>query len=131
MQMGRTNELRAVIQSKLLTLRDDFTSIEANAIAYGIVDPRVTFPHIIFDFPSMDPTDMGREDFTLDVHIWTKDQELAFDLKDAIVDMFSFSNDPQDSILPTFYLQSAGDVEDPDKEICHLVVRLQAQNYKR
>ena len=131
--MGRNSELRKVIKARLMTLILDpqFTGIEESGIAFRRVDPKVAFPHIVFDFPTMSPNDEGREDFVLDVHIWTRDQWLAYELQEAVVDLFSFYNAPQDTILPTFYLTSAGEVDDPDKNICHLVVRLQAQNYER
>lgn len=129
--MERSNTLRKVIQAKLLTLGTAFPEIAVDRISYGSRAPINMFPHLVFEFTTMTPTDMGREDYVLDVHIWTKDMELALNLQDAIVDLFSFSNDPQETILPTFYLTSAGQLEDPDKTIIHIVVRLETQNYRR
>jgi len=127
----RTNQLREVIKDKLEHLRDNFPEIKSDGIAYGQVSTSVMYPHVVYDFSDMDPMDMGREDLTLDVHVWTKDRAQSFDIIDEVVDLLSFSNDPQPYILPTFYFTSAGTIDDPDKSICHAVVRFQVQNYRR
>lgn len=129
--MSRTNELRKVIQSYLETLRDAYPSITSKSITYLRADPTAMYPHIVYDFSGTDPTDMGREDYTLDINIFDKNQVQALDIADSIVDLFSFENAPQETILPTFYLTSVGNIEDPDKTICHTVVRFDVQNYQR
>ena len=128
--MGRTNDIRKVIKAHLDTLKTTH-GIAENGVSYRLADPDAVFPHIVFNFTTETPMDMGREDYTLDIDIWTKDEEKALDLQDAVVDLFSFKNDPQTTILPTFYFTSAGQVEDPDKTICHYVVRFDTQNYRR
>lgn len=127
-----TNELRRIIIDRLNDIKTTYGITE---IGYKQVQDDALFPHLVVDFTSMTPTDLGREDYLLDVHIWTKDNEQAFDIQDAIRSMFRFWNAPNELvdqiILPTFYEMSAGQIDDPDKTICHLVMRAQCQVYKR
>lgn len=126
--MARTNTLRALIVQRLETLTTPYGIEE---ISFRRASDDLMYPHIVFDFVSVTPTDMEREDTVLDIHIWTKDQAVAYNLKDAVIDLFSFSNLPQETILPTFYFTSAGSIDDPDKSICHEVVRFSVQNFER
>jgi hypothetical protein len=74
---------------------------------------------------------MGREDYLIDIHIWDRSdhQARAFNILDAISKALAFDNTPGDVILPTFYEQSVGQIDDPDKTLVHLVYRAQAQVY--
>lgn len=129
--MARTNELRALIETRLGPIKTTY-NLADNAITYRVASDKTMFPHIVFYLDSMTPTDMGREDYVLDVDIWTKgDQTTAADIADSVVDLLSFRNDPQQNILPTIYLTSVGNIEDPDKTLCHTVVRFDVQNYRR
>ena len=125
--MAMTNELRRVIIARLNNIKTQYGISE---IGYRLVQDEQMFPHLVVDFPSVSPTDMGREDFLMDIHIWSKDNAEAFDIMDAVRDLFSFWNSPQDTILPTFYEMSGGQVDDPDKTVIHLVLRCSGQVYK-
>lgn len=125
--MAMTNELRRVIIARLNNIKTQYGISE---IGYRLVQDEQMFPHLVVDFPSVSPTDMGREDFLMDIHIWSKDNAVAFDIMDAVRDLFSFWNSPQDTILPTFYEMSGGQVDDPDKTVIHLVLRCSGQAYK-
>lgn len=125
--MAMTNDLRLVIQNRLNSIKTEYGLTE---VSYRVATNDQIFPHIVYDFTTITPTDMGREDFLLDVHIWTKDQYAAFNIMDACRDLFMFWNAPNESILPTFFEMSAGSVDDPDKSIVHLVLRLQVQVYE-
>lgn len=125
--MAMINDLRLVIQSRLNSIKTEYGLTE---VSYRIAQNDQIFPHIVYDFTTITPTDMGREDFLLDVHIWAKDQYAAFNILDACRDLFMFWNAPNENILPTFYEQSAGSIDDPDKSIVHLVLRLQVQVYE-
>ena len=125
--MAMTNDLRLVIQNRLNSIKTEYGLTE---VSYRVATNDQMFPHIVYDFTTITPTDMGREDFLLDVHIWTKDQYTAFNIMDACRDLFMFWNAPNESILPTFFEMSAGSVDDPDKSIVHLVLRLQVQVYE-
>ena len=127
-----TNELRKIIMDRLSTIKRIYGITE---IGYRQVQDDALYPHIVVDFTGMSPTDMGREDFLLDVHIWSKDNEQAFDIMDAVRTLFAFWNAPEhledQTIYPTFYEMSGGQVEDPDKTIIHLVLRAQGQVYNK
>ena len=125
--MAMINDLRLVIQNKLNSIKTEYGLTE---VSYRVAMNDQMFPHIVYDFTTITPTDMGREDFLLDVHIWTKDQYAAFNILDACRDLLMFWNAPNESILPTFFEMSAGSVDDPDKSIVHLVLRLQVQVYE-
>lgn len=127
-----TNELRQIIMARLNTIKDTQGLTE---IGYMQVDNEHLFPHIVVDFTGMSPTDMGRQDFLMDVHIWAKNTEKAFDIMDAVRGLFCFWNAPDkltgQTIYPTFYEMSGGQVEDPDKTLVHLVLRAQGQVYPK
>lgn len=125
----KTNTLRALIQTKLLTLKDTFSIQE---VSYRVASNDQIFPHIVYDFTSITPSDMGREDYLIDIHIWDRSdhQARAFNILDAISQVLAFDNAPGEVILPTFYEQSVGQIDDPDKTLVHLVYRAQAQVYE-
>lgn len=125
--MGMINELRQIVESRLNSIKTEYGIVE---ISYRIAKRDQMYPHIVFDITDITPTDMGRSDILLDVHIWGKDQVVCFNIMDAVLDLFAFKNTPNENILPTFYEASGGSIEDPDKSLIHLVVRIQGQVYK-
>jgi len=124
----QTNELRRVIESRLNSIKTQFNISE---ISYGLATPEAMYPHIVYDLTGITPRDQGRHDYNIDVHVWTKDRFTAFAIGDTVADLFSYVNSPQETILPTFYETTVFQVEDPDTSICHVVVRLEGQNYKK
>ena len=129
--MAMTNYLRQIIISRLNDIK---TTHGITEIGYRQVQDDNLFPHLVVDFTSMTPTDIGREDYLIDIHIWSKDNKVAFDIQDDIREMFRFWNAPNEltnqTILPTFYEMSGGQIDDPDKTLCHLVMRIQAQVFE-
>lgn len=127
-----TNELRKIIISRISTLQTLYGLTE---VGYRQVQDDSLYPHIVVDFTSVTPTDMGREDFLADVHIWTKDNYQAFEIQDAVRNLFKFWNAPayinNQTIYATFYEESSGQIDDPDKTVCHLVMRFQAQVFNK
>ena len=126
-----TNELRQIIISRLGTIQEEHGITE---IGYRQVQDENMYPHIVVDFTGMTPTDMGREDFLMDVHIWAKSNEQAFDIMDDVRKLFRFWNAPETvdgEIWATFYEMSGGQIDDPDKTIIHLVLRAQGQVYEK
>ena len=128
--MAMINDLQLIVQTKLNSIK---TTYGIQEISYRIAKRDQMFPHIVFEFTDITPTDMGRSDFLLDIHIWGKDQYTCFNIMDAVRDLFAFWNAPgaytDQTILPTFYEMSGGSIDDPDKSIIHLVVRIQGQVY--
>ena len=125
--MAMINDTRFLIQDRLNAIKTEYGIKE---ISYRIAKNDKLWPHIVYDFTDISPTDMGRSDFTLDIHIWGKDQENCFDIMDAVRDLLTFWNYPTQSVLPTFYEMSGGSIEDPDKSIVHLVLMYQVQVFE-
>lgn len=127
-----TNELRKIVLARLGTIAQAHGITD---IGYARVKDDSLFPHLILDISSVTPTDMGRLDFLMDVHIWAKDAAAAFDIQDDVRRLFRFWNAPDkipnQTIYPTFYEVSAGQMEDPDKTLVHLVLRMQGQVYDK
>ena len=124
----RTNELRRVIEARLQDIKQTYGVAE---VSHRLASEDAMFPHIVWDINRIEPTDLGREDYEVDVHIWTKsDIYKAYEIADAVAATFRFANIPQATILPTFYETNTMKVEDPDKTIVHLVVRIEGQAYE-
>ena len=123
-----SNYLRQTVISRLNSIKTTYGIAE---ISYRVADHEDLFPHLVVDFTTISPTDMGREDYLMDIHIWTKDTFQAFEIMDAVRNLFQFYNAPDENILPTFYELSGGQLEDPDKKLCHLVLRAQVQVYEK
>lgn len=131
------NDVRRIVQNRLNSIK---TTYGIREVSYRLASDAKMFPHIVYDFVAISPTDMGRTDFTLDIHIWAKNtadgtgQTNAFEIMDSIRDLFAFWNAPDvltsQDVLPTFYETSGGQIEDPDKTIIHLVLRYEGQTYE-
>lgn len=124
----QTNKLRALVEARLNGIKTAFNIAE---ISYREATDDALFPHLVFLFSNIAPTDHGREDYTLDVHVWAKDNHTAWEIGDTVAGLFTYYNAPGPDILPTFYEANVGQVEDTDHDIAHVVVRIQAQTYTR
>ncbi len=117
------NKLRGLIQSKLKTICDN--------VYYYLADEHRMYPHIVFNLSRSMKYDFARDDVTLDVDIYTKDEENAQDLADSVESMFNNLNDPQSTLLPTFFVERITSVADADKDIRHKSIEITIQNYER
>lgn len=122
----RTNDLREVVRDRLETIKPRFG---INNIYYKEAEKDALYPHLVFSYAGDDISDFFRKDYIVDIDVWTKDQMLTTNIADEIEDLFCNFNNPKESILPTFFLQTKQFIDDPDKTICHEVVRLQCQLY--
>ena len=120
------NDLRALISQKLNSIK---TTYGIKDIGYRVASDQKLFPHIVWNITGIYPTDMGRQDFTIDIDVWGKSESVVFNIMDALVDLLAFSNDPNQKILPTFFDVNRGTVDDPDKTLVHGVVRASCQVY--
>ena len=127
--MAMTNYLRLLIDARLNSIKTEYGIAD---IGYRLASDQKEnmFPHIVWDITTTQPTDMGRNDYLLDFHVWDRVEGTVFAIMDAIRDLFMFRNDPTAQILPTFYELSGGTVDDPDKTLVHGVVRFQCQVYE-
>lgn len=123
--MARTNDLKKLIQEKLLTLTPNVYHKQARDDAL--------YPHIVFTLKEIDLGDISRQDYILEVDVWDKGTSTTRvdDLADSVEDLFHTENLPQENILPTFYKINRRDISDPDKSIEHRLIRFQIQNYVR
>ena len=125
--MAMINDLRTLIELRLNSIKTEYGIRE---IGYRLASDQKLYPHVVWDITTMTPADMGRSDVLLDFHVWGKEEAAVFEIMDAIKDLLMFRNDPQETILPTFYEMSEGTIEDPDKTLVHGVVRVQCQVYE-
>lgn len=125
--MSRTNDLRKLIREKLRTVDG------VKEVYYEIAQSDALYPHVVFEFSNVDLSDLNRQDYMIEVHVWDKgyDASVAERISDEIEDIFNGPNLPQDNILPTFYLEGRMILEDEDKKIRHRVLQFVSQNYER
>ena len=100
-------------------------------VYYYLVDEGAMYPHIVFNLARQTKLDFARDDVTLDVEVYSKDEEEAQNLADAVETMFNNLNDPQNTLLPTFFVESIKQVPESDKSIRHKTVEITVQNYER
>lgn len=122
-----TNDLRTLIDTKLNSIK---TAYGIKDIGYRRASDQKMYPHVVWNILTRDPLDMGRHDFLIEIDVWGKEEAVVFNIIDAIVLMFQFSNDPTENILPTFFDVRSGTVEDPDKTLVHGIVRVDCQLYE-
>lgn len=121
----KTNALKKLIQTKLKTLTSN--------VYFEIATDNAMYPHIVFNFDSINLGDLSRQDYMLNIDIWDKgNNSTAIDqLADQVEALLQAQNLPQTTILPTFYLVDRRSILDEDKQIKHRLVRFQVQNYVR
>ena len=120
------NELRKLVKGKLYTL--------CQYVYYYLADKDAMYPHIVLTLSRASNYDIARDDVTIDVEIYAKGANAeaeAQDLADAVEAMFNALNDPQEQLLPTFFVESIKQVPESDKSIRHKTVEITAQNYER
>lgn len=123
--MSKTKDLRKVIQGYLLTVCDN--------VFYETEPASKMYPHIVWNIRRIDLGDLHRDDLILDVDLWDRssDSQNIDDLADSVEALFNNNNDPQETILPTFFRIDRKNVLDNDKMIKHRVLSFQIQNYVR
>jgi len=121
----RTNELKKFLQTKLKTI--------TNKVYYEQADDGALYPHIVFNFRTIDLGDLSRQDYILEIDLWDKglDTNAIDKMADDVENLLQGQNLPQTGILPTFYLYDRKSILDSDKDIKHRLIRFQIQNYVR
>lgn len=121
------NDLRLLIETRLNSIKTTYGIAD---IGYRLASDQKVYPHVVWEFTDITPADMGRSDVLIDIDVWGKDEVTVFEIMEAIRELFQFKNLPNEQILPTFYDQSSGTVEDTDKTLIHGIVRMQCQVYE-
>lgn len=123
--MSRTNNLRKIVQKKLKSICENTYYEEAS-------DENM-YPHIVFTISTINTGDITRADYNIDIDVWdkTEDAKAIEEIADEIENAFNNKNEPQESILPTFYLIDRKSIKDEDKKIRHRLIRVLAENYER
>lgn len=121
--MSKTNDLRKLVQEKLIHITD--------RVYYKIADDKAIYPHIVHEIERVNFTAEHRDDVSVVVDVWAKSVSEANELADSVENVFNRENLPQDTILPTFFLESRVDVGDEDKSISHIQIAFTVQNYER
>lgn len=125
----RTNNLRKLVRSMLGEVTDKHGIKE---IYYELANDDKMYPHIIFSFDNINTGDLYRHDLSLVIDIYDKADSayLVEQIADDVEDMFNAINLPQETILPTFYLEARRSVPDEDKKIRHRQIEVIIQNYE-
>lgn len=121
--ISKTNELRKLIHTQLKTITAD--------VYYKKADDDAIYPHIVHALERTNLIAEHRDDVTLVVDVWTKSVSKALEMADSVERVLDRENLPQDTILPTFFLETKIDVKDEDKSISHIQLTFNVQNYER
>ena len=121
-----TNALRELIASRLNTT--------TGATWYRLATDKSHYPYKVYDLGPMVFRHAGRYDYTLTVDIYDRHADLDHTaieaLADQVQDLFLEQvNLPQQTILPTFWLEDRQPVDDPDVELQRIQLRFTVQVY--
>lgn len=121
--MSKTKSLRKLITEKLRTVPGD--------VYHRIAPADAAYPYKTFRLSAVGFTD-ARDDQELEVDIWDRslDPKTAEEIADQVEEMFSDTNLPAPPIYPTFFRESRNPLDDPDKNLQHILLRFLVQLYK-
>lgn len=121
--ISKTNDLRELVQSKLLEI--------TQLVYYKKADKDALYPHIVHVIDRTNIIAEHRDDVSVTVDVWAKSEASAIELADNVEQKLNRKNIPQETILPTFFLESRLNVVDDDKNISHMQLVFSVQNYER
>lgn len=123
MTISKTNDLRKLVQEKLKSVTD--------RVYYKHADDGALYPHIVHVIERVNLVAEHRDDVSLVVDVWTKSVSDVNELADSVESVLNRENFPQDTILPTFFMENRVEIEDEDKSISHIQMTFTVQNYER
>ena len=120
--MSKTNSIRKIIQSNINNIVKSY---------YRVADAKAAFPHAVYDFETIDLSDIHRDDLILIIDIWGKGKETSNieEIADQIERVLNATNIPGEEVLPTFYRISRKPIDDEDKTLIRRQLKFQIQNY--
>lgn len=123
--MTKTQALRKVIAEILNT-------VEGTTYYWQSRD-NAQYPFKVYTLQRVDLGDLARDDYDLCVDLYDRsaDFKRADALADAIESAFNNVNHPDVDVLPTFFRSSRYPVMDNDKEVQHIQLHFDIQNYER
>lgn len=123
--MNRTTELRGTCKQLLDRVQ--------GGTFYRLAPTDTEFPYKTFDLSSINLGDLSRCDYILTVDLWdlAEDPKAVEAMADELEDEINALNVPQTGILPTFFRETRGNIEDPDKNIQHIRLSYSVQLYER
>lgn len=122
--MSKTLALRKLIKAKLDEVQGETHHRRAPEDA--------AYPYKTFILNRVNLGDLSRDDFDLQVDIWDRaaDPKQIEEIADQLETLFNAANLPQATIYPTFYREGRITVDDPDKDIQHLLLTFIIQLYE-
>lgn len=121
--ISKTNTLRKLIQENLKEI--------TTFVYYRKANEDKMYPHIVHQMDKVNKLAEHRDDVSLVIDIWSKSDKEANEMADKVEKKLDRENLPQESILPTFFLETRITVEDEDKSISHIQMTFTVQNYER
>lgn len=120
--MSKTNSIRRIIQSNINPIIK---------LYYRVADAKAAFPHAVYDFETIDLSDLCRDDLILIIDLWGKGKDTSTieDIADQIERILNAANMPGEEVLPTFYRISRQPIDDEDKTLIRRQLKFQIQNY--
>lgn len=121
--MSKTTDLRGLVTRQLNTLP---------GMTYHLRAPDdAIYPYKVYSVTRIELGDLSRDDYDVCVDVWDRSEnwKRIEGIADDIGDLFNAANQPQDTILPTFFRASSYPVEDPDKELQHYQLHFTVQLY--
>lgn len=122
--MSKTAALRRLIMKKMQTTQGE---------TYHRTAPKdAAFPYKTYSLTSVAFFDRLRDDFELEVDIWTreKDWKAIEEIADQVEALFNDANLPEPPIYPTFFRDARFSLDDPDKTLQHIQLRFLVQLYE-
>jgi hypothetical protein len=121
--MEKTRTLRKLVKEKLQTVPGETYHRRASKDA--------AYPYKTFTLASVAFTD-ARDDLELEVDVWDRslDPKAAEDIADQIEALFREANLPKPPIYPTFFREARYLLDDPDKNLQHILLRFLVQLYE-
>lgn len=120
--MSKTNSIRKIIQSNINPIIKSY---------YRVADAKSAFPHAVYDFETIDLSDINRDDLILIIDLWGKGKDTSEveEIADQIEKILNAANIPGEEVLPTFYRISRKPIDDEDKTLIRRQLKFQIQNY--